>query len=64
MRHGRQELKVYYDGPEIDAELDEALEKALDPFGYERWASGYDLVNDKRDLAFDRPIGAKRALPS
>ena len=50
----KQRLRVVYDGPGIDTELDEAIEKALAPLGYKRWASGYDLVDDERDLAFER----------
>lgn len=47
------ELKVIYDGPEVNMELDDALSDALLPFGLKRWASGYDLLKDERDLAFD-----------
>jgi len=35
--------------------MDEALRKCLAEFGYKCWASGKDLVNDVRDLAFDKP---------
>ena len=46
------ELKVYYKGG-LNQKLDKALEEALEPFGYERWASGMD-ADDVRDLAFDK----------
>lgn len=45
-------LRIYYDGP-LDEKLDKVLEKALKPFGFERWASGYNVCEDIRDLAFD-----------
>jgi len=59
MRQGKQELRVVYNGPEdgpyINPELDQALEKVLAGFGYEQWASGCDLVPPfERDLAFQR----------
>ena len=48
-------LKVYYKIPEeVDTDLDEAIEKALEPFGFERWASGFLLVPKVRDLAFKK----------
>ena len=49
------ELRIYYniaDG--INTDLDEAIEQALKPFGYYRWASGCDRTNGDRDLAFDK----------
>ena len=48
------EVKVYYNGDNIILELDKALEECLAKFGFKRWASGYDLVDNKRDLAFDK----------
>ena len=51
----KNHLKVYYKIPEeVDTDLDEAIEKALEPFGFERWASGFQLVHKVRDLAFER----------
>ena len=50
----KQELKVYYDSEDINTELDKAIEKVIKPFAYKRWASGYNLVEHKRDLAFDK----------
>ena len=50
------QLEVYYQCEyEIDAALDKALEEVLEKHGYHRWASGCDLTNGVRDLAFDRP---------
>ena len=51
------ELKVIYDG-EVNSFLDETLEKTLGAFGFKRWASGYNLIENKRDLAFEL-IGEK-----
>jgi len=45
-------LKVYYDG-ELNVELDNAIESAVGVFGFKRWASGYDLIKNQRDLAFE-----------
>lgn len=53
MREGKQQLRVVYDGPP-DEELEKVLEQALSRLGFQRWASGYDLVDHERDLAFDR----------
>ena len=54
MAKDKFEVKVYYNGGEIIPELDNALEECLAIFGFKRWASGYDLVDNKRDLAFDK----------
>lgn len=45
-------IRIYYDG-EINVELDIAIEDCLCNFGLTRWASGYDLTKDERDLAFE-----------
>ena len=50
------EVKVIYTGT-VSVELDRALERCLRDFGLVRWASGYDVLVDKRDLAFDRGEG-------
>lgn len=50
----KQELKVYYDSEVINPHLDDAIEDAVKAFGYKRWASGYDVIKHKRDLAFDK----------
>lgn len=48
------ELKVTYKTEAgVDADLDKKIEKALAGIGFKRWASGYNLTNDVRDLAFD-----------
>ena len=49
MRHG--ELKIYYEGRH-GRQLDDALIECLRQFGYKFWASGYDLEEGVRDLAF------------
>lgn len=48
-------LKVFYDdrGKVGNQFLDEAIEEALKPFGYHRWASGFNLIEKTRDLAFE-----------
>jgi len=48
------QLRVYYNNNwGIDVFLDRALEKVLVEHGYSRWASGCDLINGVRDLAFE-----------
>lgn len=51
-------LRIYYDG-EICMEMDVAIEEVLKSFGYHRWASGYNLQTNKRDLAFDKDEQAR-----
>ena len=51
-------LKVVYDGP-LDRELDERIEEAVNPLGWKRWASGFNRLDGKRDLAFDLIKGEK-----
>lgn len=46
------ELKIYYKG-ELNQDLDNALERVLESFGYKRWASGMN-AEGIRDLAFDK----------
>lgn len=46
------DLRVYYTG-NLDEELDNAIRDCLSKFNLTQWASGYDLVNNKRDLAFE-----------
>lgn len=55
MKIGKNELKVFYHG-EINENLDIALEKILQGFGYAFWASGTDLKESVRDLAFDKKV--------
>jgi len=57
----RQQLRVVYNGPEdgphIDVDLEKELEEMLSKFGYQRWASGCDMVPPfERDLAFEKII--------
>lgn len=49
----KNELKIYYEG-ELNEKLDLAIEKTLKAFGFTRWASGYDIEENIRDLAFCR----------
>ena len=49
-------LNVYYKSDRIDEKVDKAIEKALKPLGLRRWASGYNLVEGIRDLAFDSKV--------
>ena len=58
------ELKVFYvgsDWAENNQEIDKAIEKALEPFGFKRWASGYGTQDNIRDLAFHRDQTVERA---
>lgn len=51
------QLSVVYDSNpklEVDSALDKKIEATLKPLGFERWASGMDMCNGKRDLAFER----------
>lgn len=48
-------MSVFYHRTEgINTDLDEAIEQAVKPYGYERYASGIDVTNGVRDLAFDK----------
>lgn len=47
-----KDLRVHYDG-KVNTELDKVIENTLAPFGLHRWASGYNVADDVRDLAFD-----------
>ena len=48
------DLRIYYDGGEVNTELEAALETLLADFGLSRWASGMEPASGKRDLAFER----------
>lgn len=57
----KRQLRVVYDtpgeGPHIDEELDKAIEVALKPLGFTRWASGCDMVPPfERDLQFTKDL--------
>lgn len=56
MKLKKNELKIYYKG-ELNCYLDQALEDVLKDFGYERWASGLNMISNVRDLAFDKKNG-------
>jgi len=52
------EVKYWPEGKEtdIDEKIDNAIEDALEPLGFERWASGFVVEGERcRDLAFERP---------
>ena len=50
------ELRIFYGGGKINSSLDAALRKVLASYDYEWWASGCDLINGVRDLAFDQSL--------
>jgi len=49
-----QDLEVYYSADFIDSVFDEKIEEKIKELGFRRWASGYNLIENKRDLAFTR----------
>ena len=54
------ELKVFYQHPErIDERLDKILENTLATLGYKWWASGFNLIDGVRDLAFKKKKSGK-----
>lgn len=55
MKLKENELKVFYQG-ELNSEMDNDLSVLLKKYGYTNWASGMDLVDNVRDLAFDRKV--------
>ena len=52
-------LNVFYDCEFIDQELDRKIIEAFKELGFRCWASGYNLVEKKRDLAFDTALKEK-----
>jgi len=50
------EVRIYYRTKvgDIDTELDEALGVVLEKFGYRRWASGFEIAIDVRNLVFGK----------
>jgi hypothetical protein len=48
-----KKLRVIYDGP-MDEELDEKITELLESEGWHRWASGFNFVDEERDLAFEQ----------
>ena len=51
------DLRIVYDGEEINTKLDNALRQCLKEFGLFVWASGYNLETNKRDIAFENKRG-------
>ena len=47
-------LRVIYESQEVEKEFDDAIEEFLETLGFKRWASGYNLEDQERDLAFDK----------
>lgn len=52
MKLKQGELKVFYFG-DVSVERDEQIEAFFKALGYRRWASGYSIEDDVRDLAFE-----------
>lgn len=48
-----KELKIFYKD-KFNHKLDKAIRDLLTKFGYEEWASGYNLIDGVRDLCFDK----------
>lgn len=46
-------LEVTYSYPGIVVELDDKIRKFFKELGFDNWASGYDMNENIRDLAFD-----------
>jgi hypothetical protein len=52
------ELRIFYRHPErIDIRLDKALENILKTLGYKWESSGFNLIDEVRDLAFNKKSG-------
>ena len=51
------DVKVYYKKGEgqTNDEFEEALDRLMHEFGLERWASGFDLCEQTRDVAYRKP---------
>ena len=49
---------VFYYG--FDSKLDQAIANTIKPFGYKRWASGFEHGTNVRDIAFEKRV-VKRA---
>ena len=58
MRLKENELKVFYHG-KLNEKLDEDIGDLLKTHGYQCWASGFDLEDCIRDLAFDKKSNEK-----
>ena len=53
MKLRKGQLNIYYDG-KGEYELEKDLRELLKSYGYKFWASGFDLVDKVRDLAFEK----------
>ena len=50
------DIKVYYKTEDqINDKFEKALDRLMHTFGLERWASGFDLCEQVRDIAYDKP---------
>lgn len=53
----RNELRVYYKiKGKINMALDKDIKAVLKKHGYHFYASGVDMINGIRDMAFDREV--------
>ena len=55
---GINNIEIYYWGTDgkslrIDENLDNQITAFFNSLGFERWASGYNYVEEKRDIAFE-----------
>ena len=48
------EFRIYYKVKGRLVNFEKELEKLFGEHGYDRWASGYDLINGVRDLCFEK----------
>ena len=46
-------IRIYYPAPGVVDLVDDAITKALSKLGYTRYGSGYDLIKEVRDVAFE-----------
>ena len=46
-----RQLTVKYDG-EADTDLDDRIEMFFEANGFDWYAQGFDLISDRRDIAF------------
>lgn len=56
MKLRKGHLNIYYDG-KGEYELEKNLRELLESHGYKFWASGFNLVDEVRDLAFEKKSG-------
>lgn len=45
-------ISVKYDG--YDVELDKKIKEFCEGLGFEWYGQGYDFIQDRRDIAFDK----------